>query len=350
MEQLASSSISSEVQVSNEKYFLLSDGRQLAYTEQGDTDSNKIIIFFHGAFCVGDCSNENDCYQEIEYHFIMPTLPGWGNSSSWPKNQPISNYPNDVHQLLSSLKKNNNKNLRIVVAGGSYGSVYAQICFSTSTDIMPEVTHVQSLIVLSGFSPFKYHKKHTDGMSWSSYFAIGSPSIHFPFISKLVGSLIRKKVRNIEEVKKFVRKKFFDKMGDDEKVNLRKWEEDNNKSAEWAIDMMSRNIYLSISKTMAGFNEMPRVLHSDWGFDPKKLSSSPSKRKVLIVATQGDEISHMEMSTYLVESYPNAELKIISGGHLGTFFEFDSIMKTWLTDIDKDDTEKLQLNEQASCS
>ncbi|CAF3558548.1 unnamed protein product [Rotaria sp. Silwood2] len=349
MEELAASSISSELQVPNEKYFLLSDGRQLAYTEQGDTNSNKIIIFFHGAFGVGDSPNENNCYKEIGYHFIMPTLPGWGNSSPWPKNQPISNYPNDIHQLLSSLKKNDNKNLRIVVAGGSYGSVFAQICFSTSTDIMPEIINIQSLIVLSGFSPFKYHKKYTTGMSWSIYFAIGSPGIHFHFISKLVGSYIQKKARNIEEVKKFVRKKFFDQMSDEDKAKLRKWEEEYNKSAEWAIDMMSRNIYLSISKTMAGFNDMPRVLHSDWGFDPKKLSSSP-KRKVLIVATQGDEISPMEMSTYLVETYPNAEMKILSGGHLGTLFEFDTIIKNWLIDLDKEFYERTQLNEQASCS
>ncbi|CAF1426117.1 unnamed protein product [Rotaria sordida] len=335
MDQLASSSISSELQVPNEKYFSLSDGRQLAYTEQGDIDSNKIIIFFHGAFCVGDCSNENICYKEIGYHFIMPTLPGWGNSSSWPKNKPISNYPNDIHQLLSSIKKNDNQNLRITVAGGSYGSVFAQICFGTSIDIMPEIINVQSLIILSSFSAFKYHKKYTHGMSWSNYFVIGTPSIYFPFISKLVGVYIKKKVRNIEEVKEFVRKKFFDQMSDEEKVNLHKWEEENNKSIEWAIDMMSRNMCLSISKTITGFNDMTHVLHSDWGFEPNKLPTS-AKRKVLVVATQGDEISHMEISTYLVENYPNAELKIMNGGHLGTFFEFDTIIKNWLIDLDKE--------------
>ncbi len=74
-------------------------------------------------------------------------------------------------------------------------------------------------------------------------------------------------------------------MDNHEKANLRRWEVENNKSSEEAIDMMSRNMCLSISKTRAGFNDMPRVLHSDWGFDPKQLSSSP-KRKVLIVSTQ----------------------------------------------------------------
>ncbi|CAF3718302.1 unnamed protein product [Rotaria sp. Silwood1] len=339
MNQLALSSISNDLQVPNEKYFSLSDARQLAYTEQGDTDSNKIIIFFHGAFGVGHSLNQNNCYKEIGYHFIMPTLPGWGNSSSWPKNQPISNYPNDIHQLLSSLKKNVNKNLRIVVAGSSYGSVFAQICFGTSIDIMPETINIQSLIILSGFSPFKYHKKYTTGMGWSNYFAIGKPGIYFPVILKLVGLYIQKKVRHIEEIKRLVRKKFFDQLSDEEKVKLSKWEEENNKTAEWAIDIISRCICLSVSKTMTGFNNIPHVLHSDWGFDPKKLASTP-KRKVLVVATQGDEISHMEMSTYLVESYPNAEIKIFSGGHLGTFFELDIIIKNWLIDLDKEFDER----------
>ncbi|CAF5131609.1 unnamed protein product, partial [Rotaria sp. Silwood1] len=135
----------------------------------------------------------------------MPTLPGWGNSSSWPINQPISNYPNDIHQLLSLLKKNVNENLRIVVAGSSYGSVFAQICFGTSIDIMPEIINIQSLIILSGFSPFKYHKKYTTGMTWSNYFAIGKPGIYFPVILKLVGLYIQKKVRQIEEIKRLVR-------------------------------------------------------------------------------------------------------------------------------------------------
>ena len=212
---------------------------------------------------------------------------------------------------------------------------FAQICFGTSTDIMPEVVNVQSLVVLSGFSSFKYHKKYSTGMSWSNYFMLCTPIIHFNLITKLAGLYIQKKTRNIEEVKGFIRKKFFDQMGDAEKVNLRNWEEETNKSSGWAIDMMSRNICLSVSKTMAGFSSMPRVLHSDWGFDPKKLPSLP-KRKVLIVATRGDKMCHMEMSTYLVESYPHAEIQIHDGGHLGTFFKFDTIVTNWLTNLDKE--------------
>jgi hypothetical protein len=59
----------------------------------------------------------------------------------------------------------------------------------------------------------------------------------------------------------------------------------------------------------------------------------------------------MEMSTYLVESYPNAELQILNGGHLGTFFEFDTIVKNWLTNLDTSScNERTQMNEQALCS
>jgi pimeloyl-ACP methyl ester carboxylesterase len=344
MDQLPASSIFNDLQVSNEKYISLSDGRQLAYTEQGDTNSDQIIIFFHGAFGIGDFSDDKKLYKEIGYHFIAPTLPGWGNSSPWPENQPILNYPNDIHQLLSSLKKNDNKNLRITVAGGSYGSVFAQICFSTSTDIMPEINNVQSLIVLSGFSPFKYHNTYTTGMSWTNYFAVGMPAIYFPSITKLVGLYIQKKIHNIEEAKVFLRNKIFDQMDDEEKDKLRKWEEERNKPPGWVIEMMSRNMCISISKTMAGFHAIPKVIHSDWGFDPKTLPTSP-KRKVLIIAAKGDKLAHMEMSTYLVESYPNAEIQILNGGHLAAFYELDEIMKNWLTNLDKEFNDRTQMNE-----
>ncbi|CAF0916231.1 unnamed protein product, partial [Didymodactylos carnosus] len=330
-------------QVPNEKYVSLSDGRQLAYTEQGDVNSDKIMIFFHGAFGVGDSSNDKKFYKEIGYHFIAPTLPGWGNSSPWPENQPILNYPNDIHQLLSSFKKNDNKNLRITVAGGSYGTVFAQICFGTSTDIMPEVINVQSLIVCSGFSSFKCHKTYTTGMSWSNYFMVGMPAIYFPSITKLMGSYIQKKIHNIEDAKEFMRRRLFDQMDDEEKAKLRKWEEERDKPSGFVIEMMSRNMCLSISKTMAGFNAIPHVLHSEWGFDPKTLPSSP-KRRVLIIATRGDKMSHMEMSTYLVESYPNAEIQILNGGHLAAFFEFDEIIKNWLTNLENKFNESTQID------
>lgn len=341
---MAQSSISNDLQVSNEKYISLSDDRLLAYTEQGDTNSDKILIFFHGVFGIGTASDDKKIYKEMGYHSIAPTLPGWGNSSPWPENQPISNYPKDIHQLLSSLKKSDNKRLRITVAGGSYGSVFAQICFGTSVDIMPEIIYVESLIVLSGFSPFKYHKTYTTGMSWLNYFTVGMPAIYFPSITKLMGSYIQRKIHNIEEAKGFMRTNLFDKMDDEEKAKLRKWEEERSKPSGWIIEMMSKNMCLSVSQTIAGFNTVAHVLHSDWGFDPKQLSSSP-KRKVLIVATKGDTMVHMEMSTYLVESYPNAEIQILDGGHLGTFYEVDEIMKNWLTSLDKEFNDKTQMDE-----
>ncbi|CAF3977182.1 unnamed protein product, partial [Rotaria sordida] len=59
---------------------------------------------------------------------------------------------------------------------------------------------------------------------------------------------------------------------------------------------------------------------------------------------------HMEMSMYLVESYPNAEIQILNGGHLGAYFELDTIIKNWLTNLDKEFNERTQMDGQASCS
>lgn len=333
MRQSIASSTSTDLQVTDEKYLTLADGRQLAYTEQGDTESNKIIIFFHGVFGVGDCLSEKEFYRDIGYHFIAPTLPGWGHSSPWPEHQPIRHYPNDIHQLLVSLKKTDGTQLRITVAGGSYGAVFAQICFGTCPDVMPEVTHVKSLIVCSGFSPFKYHHQYTTGMSWPNYFAVGMPAIYFPSVRRFIGSFVQKKVRSLDEAKNFLRTNLFDQMDDEEKAKLDRWEKERDQSEGWLLNRMARNMCLSVSKTMAGFDSVPDVLHADWGFDPTQLPSL-LRRRVLVIATRGDKMAHMEMSTYLVESYPNAELRLLEGGHLASLFELNQIMKHWLTNLD----------------
>jgi len=200
---------------------------------------------------------------------------------------------------------------------------------------MPEVAYVISLIVCSGFSPFKYHKGYTTGMSWSNYLAVGMPAIYFPSCRRFIGSFIQKKVRTIDEAKNFLRKNIFDQMDNEEKNRLDQWEQDRNKPSGWVIEMMARNMCLSVSRTMAGFDSVANVLHADWGFDPTKIPSSPI-RKVLIIGTRGDRIAHMEMSMYLAETYPNAKLQILDGGHLASFFQFNEIMKRWLINLDQE--------------
>ena len=57
---------------------------------------------------------------------------------------------------------------------------------------------------------------------------------------------------------------------------------------------------------------------------------------MLIISGKEDKIAHMEMSTYLAESYPNAELRILEGGHWASFYEINEIIKNWLTYLDKE--------------
>jgi hypothetical protein len=64
-----------------EKLLALPGGRTLAYAEAGNVASTTLVIFFHGAFSVGNAKRPSAVLLEKGVHFVAPTLPGWGNSS-----------------------------------------------------------------------------------------------------------------------------------------------------------------------------------------------------------------------------------------------------------------------------
>ena len=110
-----------------EKYLELSDGRTLAYAEAGNSSSSTLVIYMHGMFTVGRAS-DSKVLMERDIHYISPTLPGWGTSS--PRRNKDKSFAlglvSDITALIDHLHPHD-LNLKIYVAGGSFGTVPAQM-------------------------------------------------------------------------------------------------------------------------------------------------------------------------------------------------------------------------------
>lgn len=82
----------------------LSNNRQLAYAHNGPATSRTVIIFFPGLFGVGSAPRVFESCRELQAHFIAPTLPGMGKTSTRDKSVPYHvSLAKDISALLSHL-------------------------------------------------------------------------------------------------------------------------------------------------------------------------------------------------------------------------------------------------------
>ncbi|KDQ64722.1 hypothetical protein JAAARDRAFT_167303 [Jaapia argillacea MUCL 33604] len=321
---------------SNEKLLALQGGRTLAYADYGNSSSSTVIIFFHGAFFVGDASRTSPILLQKGVHCITPTLPGWGNTSPVPPSTSyVSCLLSDVTFILQHLHPND-PNLRIFVAGGSFGTVPAQMVFGAPYDVLPLGRHIVGLLLLGTFSPFHYHEDYTKGLTWPDYISVGPPSQYIPLklIPNLLKLFIQPKLKSVESTERFFRSLMMDKMKPSEKAKFEEWRvkqglEEGQFERKWATIMN-----FSVSKSWEGFLGMADVLHSDWGFDPSELDEEHKRRRVLIVGGTDDQLSPT-MAQWLVERYgSNAKLVMKEGGHLSSMFYMDEIWGELLGDVE----------------
>ncbi len=116
----------------------LSDGRELAYTDIGDSAWTP-VLFFHGA----PITRLHLAYLEEQFlaqqiRVVSPDRPGYGRSSPLP-GRSITDWPADVEALANALAID-----RIIVAGHSSGGPYALVCAA----LLPE--RVSAAVVLAG--------------------------------------------------------------------------------------------------------------------------------------------------------------------------------------------------------
>lgn len=303
----------------------LPEGRQLAYAHNGPPASRTVVIFFSGLMSVGTASEVPKPCRDINAHWISPTLPGMGNSSGRDKSEPYHvALARDMTALLSHLYPTSDFD-SLYIAGGSYGTVPAQMLYGAPYDLFPAGRKILGCILLAGFSPFKYDTNHSKSLNWQSWFSVGPPSQIVPFhlLQRLFSTAIGSKLKTLDGAKDFLRGFLFDKMDDEEKSRLTEHLERQGRSESDFIDQMARNAVKSC-QNWEGFLEVSDVIHSDWGFNPAALDDEHATKPVLVVGSDGDDVGGGN-NAWLVANYKSARAKTIPGGHISALYYMDEI-------------------------
>ncbi|KAG0705530.1 Alpha/Beta hydrolase protein [Suillus ampliporus] len=323
-----------------ERLLPLRDGRTLAYTESGNLSSKTVILFMHGLFSIGDASQmESPVILSKNVRFVMPTLPGWGNTSPSPPSTPYRDcLASDMTALLFHLYPDSNGNdIKLYIAGTSYGTVSAQILYGAPYDKFPFGRCISDVLLCGALSPFRYHKGYAKSMTWKYYIVAGPISYYMPFnlISHAIKFLVVKHWSSIESVEATYRG-LFDKLDREERKAFEKWCEGCGKVPEDVartyVQTLARNKVKSTSKSWEGFMLMAPLLHSDWGFRPDALDEEHSRPRVLLTASKDDILSSMAYAHYLAANYKNARIKDIHGQHLSIVYQMDEVWAEFLAD------------------
>ncbi|KAJ7033713.1 Alpha/Beta hydrolase protein [Mycena alexandri] len=312
--------------MSTEKYLTLADGRTLAYEDAGDPSSSLVVIFFHGFFGVGVAPSVlSPVLIDKKAHHINPTLAGWGFSSPRP---PSIEYrvalTSDMTELINHLHPNT-PDLRIYIAGGSYGTVPAQILYGAPFDIFPLGRNIRGCMLAAPFSPFKWHREYTKSMTWMNYIGVGPPAL-LPFqpLQRMAIFGLSMKLNSVDKAEAFLRKLLFDS-GPEERAAFKTWRESRGLGEGVFERKMATNMVKSISKSWAGFIEGAEVLHSNWGFCPELLDDGHTNGRQMMIAASADDDLGPDMAQWLKENYKNSTLTWVPGKHLSTLYEMDNL-------------------------
>ncbi|KAJ6470634.1 Alpha/Beta hydrolase protein [Mycena vitilis] len=311
-----------------EKYLTLADGRTLAYEDVGDPTSSLVVIFLHGAFGIGKAPNVlSPVLIEKKAHHITPTLAGWGFSSPRPTSRSYASVlASDMTELINHLHPNTD-DLRIYIAGGSYGSIPAQMIYGAPFDAFPLGRRVVGCFLAAPFSPFKWHKEYTKSMTWMNYFSVGPPARILPFhsLQRMAAFGLSMKLSTAEKAEVFLRQLLFDDASMEERAAFATWRERQGLDEGVFERDMAANMVKSISKSWAGFIEIADVAHSDWGFCPNLLDDEHTDGRRMMIAASADDDLGPDMANWLKENYKNSTLKWVPGKHLSTLYEMDNL-------------------------
>ncbi|KAF8801874.1 alpha/beta-hydrolase [Phlegmacium glaucopus] len=316
----------------SEQYLKLSDGRTLAYTESGNSSSSILVIFLHGMFGIGSAPTTSGVLLEKGVHYISPTLPGWGASSPRNNDRPYSvGIASDITALIDHLHPHD-LNLKIYIAGGSYGTVPAQMLYGAPFDVFPYGRYLAGCMLLAPLSPPRFHTDYAKALTMGNYIAIGPPSRYIPFklVPRLVAFVIHQKVKTLEGAERFIRSLLFDQMKEEESIAFKKYKEDNSKADGEVEREFAENTMKSVQYTWEGCMETGDVIHGDWGFHPAELDEEHNKRPILVVTTDGDTTAPAANAKWLVASYKNSHYRLISGGHLGSMYHMNDLWRQLL--------------------
>ncbi|KAL9487966.1 hypothetical protein ACSS6W_000243 [Trichoderma asperelloides] len=320
-----------KVKGDEEHILLLPGDRQLAYAHNGPSKSQTVILFFTGIMSVGTAANVSEPCREIQAHWISPTLPGMGNTSTRDLSVPYHvSLARDMNALLNHLYPTADFDT-LYVAGGSYGTVPAQMLYGAPYDLFPFGRKIAACLLLSGFSPLKHHVGYAKKVNWHNWFSIGPPTRVVPFhlLQRLFKVAIGSKLHSLDGAREFLKQTLFNDMDIEEKQIFHEWLAKNESTESQFIDRMARST-IRCCTNWDGFMEVSDVIHSDWGFDPRTLDAEHASKPILVVGSKSDYMGG-GTNDWLVANYESATLKLVPGGHISSLFFMDEIWKELIT-------------------
>ena len=298
----------------------LDSGRVIAYEQDGDPQSNQVLLFFAGIFAIGSIRHSFSIVKERGLHHIAVTLPGWGDASPVPPSSTFAEtLIGDITALFDHLYTDTS-NLKIYVAGGSFGTVPAQVIYGASFDVFPLGRNVAGMMLLAPFSPFRIHKDYTKSLSWRDWIGVGPPTKYLP-ITSLICLALGPKFKSIDSAEQMLRQILFDKMTETEKEKFAAHCQKLGTTPDEYIKVWAQESMKSVENGFEGYKQCAIALHSDWGFT-FPLDDEHARGKVLIKVADADELGS-GMGIYLAQNYANAELITCEGGHVSGIFTLD---------------------------
>ncbi|KAJ6784663.1 hypothetical protein PWT90_03226 [Aphanocladium album] len=318
----------------------LPNNRQVAYASNGPETAKTVVLFFSGIMAIGTARRVPEPCQKLSLRWIAPTPPGMGQSSTRDLTVPYNvSLARDMTALLEHLYPSGGFDT-LYIAGGSYGTVMAQMLYGAPYDLFPAGRKIVGGMVLAGFSPYKYDKNYTKALNWNTWMSVGPPS-QLPFrpLQHAFKAAIGSKMRTEEGAKNFLRFTLFDVMDNEEKEQFRSHVARFGDTEDEFLGWLAHST-VECCKNWDGFMEVSDVIHSDWGFDPATLDAEHSK-PFLVVKSADDIIGSMN-SAWLAANYKSATSKTIPGGHVSSMYYMDDIWEEMITLV-KDETMGMSL-------
>ncbi|KIJ70215.1 hypothetical protein HYDPIDRAFT_78461 [Hydnomerulius pinastri MD-312] len=320
-----------------EKKLSLAGGRTLAYATAGNPSSTTVFLYLHGAFTIGETSRPSPVITSKNIHQICPTLPGWGNTSPPP---PSTSYvdclTSDMTALLDHLYPENGNDIKLYVAGGSFGTVPAQMLYGAPYEKFSYGRRIQGVLLMGSIAPFRYCTDYAKHMDWSNYILLAPITQWLPFkrfFVNLVKLGMVKKVSTVENAEKFLRGLLFDKMDEAEKEEYAKWRAKRGIAEGETERRMAINVARSVATSWEGFKLTGFILHSDWGFRPDALDEEHSRPLVMLATSPDDRQAPEAWTRYLANVYKNTKVTTVHGGHLAVMYHVDQLFEEFLAEV-----------------
>ena len=298
----------------------LESGRVIAYEQDGDLQSDRVLLFFAGIFAIGSIRYSSPVVKEKGLHHIAFTLPGWGDASPVPPSSTFAQtLIGDITALFDHLYTDTS-NLKIYVAGGSFGTVPAQVIYGAPFDVFPLGRNVAGMMLLAPFSPFRVHKTYAKSLSWRDWISVGPLTKYLP-IPTLLSLAMGSKFKTVDSAEQMLRSILFDKMDEAEKEKFAAHCQKLGATPDEFVKTWASESVKSVENGWEGFKQCAVALHSDWGFT-FPLDDEHARGKVLIKVAKSDELGS-GMGEYLAQNYANSEFVACEGGHISAIYTLD---------------------------